>query len=163
MYGLSDIGTTKGRVQDILVITDHFTKFAVAVPTKIQTAKTTADALLNHFIIPYGFSRKSILTKEHLFSSKPNQELCQMTGITKSRATPYHTMGNGITESFNRILISVLSTLAPQQKSNWKAYNGPLIHVINANKLETTGFSLFYQMFGRNQICQWNIIQVGQW
>lgn len=77
-----------------------------------------------------------------------------MTGITKSRTTPYHTMGNGITEGFNRILISVLGTLAPQQKSNWKAYNGPLIHVINANKLETTGFSPFYQMFGRKQICQ---------
>lgn len=100
------------------------------------------------------FHEKSILTKEHLFSSKPYQVLCQMTGITKSRTTPYHTMGNGITESFNRILISVLGTLAPQQKSNWKAYNGPLIHVINANKLETTGFSPFYQMFGRNQICQ---------
>jgi hypothetical protein len=33
-----------GGIQNILVITDHFTKFAVAVPTRNQTPKTTADA-----------------------------------------------------------------------------------------------------------------------
>jgi len=44
----------KGGIGNILVITDHFTKLAVAVPTSNQTAKTTADVLLNIFIFKYG-------------------------------------------------------------------------------------------------------------
>ena len=139
----------KGGIQNILVITDHFTKFAVAVPTKNQTAKTTADALLNHFIIPYGLPRKIHSDQGTNFSSKLIQELCLITGISKSRTTPYHPMGNGVTERFNRTLISMLGTLEPEQKSNWKSYIGPLIHAYNATKHDTTGFSPFYLMFGR--------------
>jgi hypothetical protein len=39
--------TSKGGCQYILVITDHFTKYALAVPTKNTTARTTAEAFLN--------------------------------------------------------------------------------------------------------------------
>ena len=37
---------SKGGYQNILVLTDHFTKDAVAIPTKNQTTKTTAEALI---------------------------------------------------------------------------------------------------------------------
>jgi hypothetical protein len=39
---------------NILVITDHFTKYALAIPTRNQTAKTTAEALFNNFIVHFG-------------------------------------------------------------------------------------------------------------
>ena len=47
--------SSKGGYQHILVITDHFTKYAQAFPTKNQTARTTAAVLFNHYIVHYGF------------------------------------------------------------------------------------------------------------
>ena len=58
-------------------------------------------------------------------------------------------MGNGITERFNRTLLSMLGTLEPDKKSNWKAYIGPFVHAYNATKHDITWFSTFYLMLGR--------------
>lgn len=37
--------------KNVLVITDHFTKYAVAVPTTDQKEKTVAKALWNNFLV----------------------------------------------------------------------------------------------------------------
>ena len=41
-------------VDNVLVITDHFTKYALAIATKNQTAKTTAEVFYEQFITNYG-------------------------------------------------------------------------------------------------------------
>ena len=40
--------------EDVLVFTDVFTKWSVAVPTRDQTAKTVVNALINNWIVHYG-------------------------------------------------------------------------------------------------------------
>ena len=48
---------SKGGQQNILVITDHFIKFAQAYPTKNQIVRTTADILYNQYIPYYGIPK----------------------------------------------------------------------------------------------------------
>ena len=49
---------SKGGFESVLVITDHFTKYSIAIPTRNQTARTTAEALFKNFIIHYGIPAK---------------------------------------------------------------------------------------------------------
>lgn len=46
------------NTKDILVITDHFMRYAIAVPTKDQKARTVARCLWDHFLLHYGFPEK---------------------------------------------------------------------------------------------------------
>ncbi len=48
------LDVAKGGIQYVLVITDHFTRYAMAIPTRNMTAKTTADAFMNNFVRHYG-------------------------------------------------------------------------------------------------------------
>jgi len=112
----------KGGIHNILVITDHFTKFAQAIPTKNQTARTTAEAFYNNFILHYGIPTVLHSDQGANFESEIIQELCRLTNMTKSQTTPYHPMGNGVTERMNRTLLGMLGTLEPTQKGDWKKY-----------------------------------------
>ena len=140
---------SKGGEEYVLVITDHFTKYAVAVPTKNMTAKTTAEAFYKQFIVHYGIPSKIHSDQGGNFESNIIKELCSILDIKKSRTTPYHPMGNGTCERFNRSLISMIGTLRPDQKKDWKQFIGPLVHAYNSTRHDTTGVSPFSLMFGR--------------
>ena len=145
------IETSKGGYENILilVVTDHFMKYSQAYPTKNQTARTTAQALFNNFFVHYGFPARLHSDQGRNFESKVIKELCVLGGIDKSRTTPYHPMGNGQCEHFNRTLLEMLGTLEPKQKSDWRSYVAPLVHVCNCTKHETTRFSPYFLLFGR--------------
>ena len=141
---------SKGGYENILVITDHFTRYAQAIPTTNQTAATTARVLFEKFIVHYGFPSRLHSDQGRNFESKVIQELCKIAGIQKSRTTPYHPMGNGMCERFNRTLLNMLGTLTDAGKANWKDYVAPLVHAYNTTKHDSTGLSAFYLMFGRH-------------
>lgn len=126
---------SKGGYQHILVITDHFTRFAMAIPTRNQLARTTAEALFNHFIVHYGIPGRIHSDQGANFESKVIKELCAITGMSKSRTTSYHAMGNGMCERFNRTLLNMLGSLPSLKKANWKAYVNPLVHAYNATRV----------------------------
>ena len=141
---------SKGGFENLLVITDHYTKYAVAVPTKNQSAEVTAESLFNHFILHYGFPKRLHSDQGAQFESHLIKELCKLAGIVKSRTTPYNPSSNGITERLNRTLLNMLGTLNPKDKQDWKSQVGHLVHAYNCCKHDSTGFSPYRLMFGRD-------------
>ena len=140
---------SKGGIENLLVITDHFTRFAYAIPTRNQTAKTTAKALQT-FFLHYGFPQKVHSDQGRNFESAVIKELCQLTGIQKTRTTPYHPSGNGQCERLNQTLMNMLGTLEDKQKENWKDFIPIITHAYNSTRHESTNCSPFFLMFGRH-------------
>ena len=141
---------SKGGFENILVLTDHFTRYAQAFPTRNQLAKTTAKVLFENFIVHYGFPARLHSDQGRNFESNVIKELCSLAGVQKSRTTPYHPMGNGMTERFNQTLLNMLGTLEDRQKEDWKSFVAPLVHAYNATRHDSTGFSPYFLMFGRH-------------
>lgn len=133
---------SKGGVENILVITDHFTRYAQAYPAKNQTAYTTARLLYENFVVHYGFPARLHSDQGRNFESKLISELCKVAGVRKSHTTPYHPMGNGQVERFNRTLLGMLGTLDTSQKHDWKVHVPSLVFAYNSTKNDTTGLPL---------------------
>ena len=73
----------RGGVANVLAITDHFSKYAVAIPTTNQTARMIACVFFDVFIVHYGFPTRIHSDQGRNFESKIIKELCVMAGMKK--------------------------------------------------------------------------------
>ena len=141
---------SKGNIENVLVITDHFTRYALAYASKTQTAQATARILWDNFICHYGFPEQFISDQGRNFESDLIKELCKIAGVKKLHTTPYHPQSNGQCERYNSTLCNMLGTLSDEEKSDWKSHLGCMTHAYNCTKHASTTYSPYYLMFGRH-------------
>ena len=137
---------------NVLIATDHFTRYAQAFVTPNQKALTVAKTLWDKFFIHYGFPEKILSDQGRNFESKLLKELCILAQIKKMRTTPYRPEGNGSCERFNRTLISMLGTLPEEFKSEWVNHVNTLTYAYNCTRSNATGFSPYYLLYGRHPL-----------
>ena len=136
-------------IENVLVMSDIFSKFTVATPTKDQTAKTVARVLLKEWFQKYGIPRKIHSDRGKSFENKLIQEMCNIYQVKKTRTTPYHPQGNSQVERFNRSLHNLLRTLEAERKHRWPEYLQELVFIYNCTPHASTGFTPYRLFMGR--------------
>ena len=141
--------TSSGGCEWILVLVDHFTRYAVCYATKNKAAKTAAKCMFDDFFLKYGFPNRILHDQGGEFENRLMADLKELSGVKGSHTTPYHPMCNGKAERFNRTLLGMLRTLPETAKTRWKDHLQKMVHAYNATVCRSTKFSPFYLMFGR--------------
>lgn len=136
-------------VENVLVMTDVFSKYTIAVPTRDQRAPTVARVLVSEWFFKFGVPARLHSDQGRNFESLLIQQLCGLYGIVKTRTTPYHPAGNGQCERFNRTLHNLLRTLPLSRKRDWSSCLPQVLYCYNTTPHQATGESPFFLMFGQ--------------
>ena len=152
-----------GGNQYVLLIVDHFTRFAQGYACTNKSAKTAAVKLYNDFVLRFGFPNKILSDQGGEFQNRLFDHLHRLAGVEKLKTTPYHPQCNGLCERMNETLIGMLRTLSKDCKSKWPTAINKMIHAYNSTQQSITGYSPFFMMFGREPRIPLDLLLETEW
>ena len=131
-------------VKNILMITDHFMRYALTVVPKDQTAKTVMKVFHKCFIAVFGAPTKLLSNRGVNFTSALVEELSAAFSIQKCRTTAYHAQCNGQVEHFHQMLFCMIGKLAHNKKAQWEQHLPELLQAYNSTQSVVTSYSPHY-------------------
>ena len=138
----------KGGKENILVLTDAFSKYSQAFVTNNQKALTVVKILVEKWFSVFGIPARIHSDQGRSFDNEIISHLCKMYGVRQSLTMPYNPRGNSQCERFNRTLFGLMRTLTSEQKPNWPTYLPSLVFAYNATPHASTGIQPYELMFG---------------
>ena len=133
---------TESVYNQILVIIDHFTKLAEAVPCQTASAEETCDHLITQWISRHGCPMTFQSDNGKAFLGDLTKELMKRSHIAQAHSTTYHPQTNGLVETQIRTLANMLRVFCSRYMSDWDKY---------LPQHSTTGISPFMMLTGREK------------
>ncbi|UYV77773.1 hypothetical protein LAZ67_15002226 [Cordylochernes scorpioides] len=141
--------STKNRKKWIIVLTDYYTRYAETKAISEATVKEVSKFLVEDIFLRHGAPQYLISDRGSQFTSNLMKEVMKTCKIKHCFTTSYHPQTNGLTERLNRTLINMLSMYVNTDQKNWDEILPFITHAYNTTIQETTGYSPFFLMFGR--------------
>ncbi|UYV67951.1 hypothetical protein LAZ67_5002588, partial [Cordylochernes scorpioides] len=133
-----------GLYRSVRNYVEHLTK---AIPT--GGAVEVAKFMVNDVVLKHGAPRELITDRGRSFQAKVVNELTKMCGMSHYFTTAYHPQTNGLTERLNKTLVDILSMYVDVDQKNWDSVLPFITFAYNTARQETTGFSPFFLVHGR--------------
>ena len=142
------VDPSRSGKENILVLTDVFTKFSQVFITPNQKALTMAEILVDKWFYVYGIPIWIHGDQGWCFDNQIMKHLYAMYGIEQSTTMPYNPHGNAQCEQFNHTMMGLFTSLLKEQKDNWPLHLLSLVFAYNATPHSTTGYQPYELMFG---------------
>lgn len=149
---IPELPTSEGY-DNVLVIVDKLTKYAIFIPTTVHvTEKETAKLFFEHVITHYGIPRQVITDRDTRWRGDFWKEICTLMGMKRSLTTAYHPQADGQTEVMNQGLeISLRAYIGPNRDDWSRSLNG-LALAYNSTPHTATNFAPAYLLRGYHPI-----------
>ena len=144
------VGKTDSGNTGLLVIIDHFTKFAEAVPCAHDQydAIATANSILAKWMSRHGTPHRMQSDNATAFSGTVMTHFMKASHVTKVTSTPGHPRGNGLVERQNRTLLTLLRVYTTRKMHDWDQHIEEVLGAYNSTRHATTGFSPYMLVHG---------------
>ena len=133
----------------VIVCTDYLSRFAVTKALPTAEAPEVAKFITEEIVLRHGAPRVIITDRGKVFQSKLLTELSHLCNTIHRMTTAYHPQTNGLTERFNKTLGDMLSMYVGVEQKDWDEILPFVTFAYNTAKQETTGFTPFYLLHGR--------------
>ena len=133
----------------IFTAIDAYTRYLIAVPLRNKTAVSVANALVEHVFLPHGSYRSILSDQGREFCNEVLDEVTRLLGVEKLRTSAYRASANGRVERVHRTMNALLCKIVSENQRDWAERLPMVIAAYNAAHHETTEYSPYYLMFGR--------------
>ena len=139
---------SKDSKENVLVLTDAFSKFSQAFVTPNEKALTVAKIIVDKWFYVFGILWRIHSDKGRSLDNSILEHLYSMYGVRQSTTTPYNPHGNSTCRRFDHMLHDLLKTLDKEKKANWPLHLSSLVFAYNAMPHSVTGYQPYDLMFG---------------
>jgi transposase InsO family protein len=139
------------RNRYLVVAMDYFTKWPEAKAIPNANAETVAKFIFEDIICRHGVPKEILSDRGTHFNNALIDELCRRYQTKHRLTSSYRPQTNGMVERFNRTIGESLAKLVMDKdgEKEWDDYVDAVLLAYRTKKHETTGFTPFYLVNGR--------------
>ena len=142
---------TDSGYNQVLVMIDHFTKYAEAVPCITASAEETCGHLINTWIERHGCPMTFQSGNRTAFVGELTKELMKRSQFAQAHSTTYHPQTNGLVERQNRTLVSMLRVYCSRYMTDWDRDLPQVMGACISTQHSTTGVSPHMMLTGHEK------------
>ena len=135
----------------VLVMIDHFTKYAEAAPCMTASAEETCNHLIYVWIARHGCPITFQSDNGKAFVGDLTKELMKKSQVAQAHSTTYHPQTNGLVERQNRTLVSMLRVYCSRYMDDWDIHLPQVMGAYNSTEHCTTGISPHMMLTGHEK------------